>query len=181
MSRLRGYAPDEFDRAAERRRLRGVHLPVTPWWRRALPVLAVLVLAPLAAWAVFTYGLRSGIDPADAIADIRGSVGEEATPAATPDPDVDRTVAVTLLDGTEDGSGEDVAAVLEEAGYENVRVSGYRAREPLGSTVFVREADVQDVGEDVAGLLSRESGGAAPEVVESADAASSAPVVVVLR
>ena len=196
--------------------------------RRLVPFVAVLVLAPTAAWLVFTFGLRGQVPQAadaikslreegayglvkpgsdgaagggdDAAADdarrsVRGSSGEVASDDsrtggsdsgdATDSAAVDRTVSVTVLDGSEDGGGEDVARRLRSSGYRQVNESTYSADEPVDSTVYVRSVEYSDTASDVARVVSAQAGGSARsarvEVVVSEDAASSAPIVVVVR
>lgn len=109
-------------------------------------------------------------------ADTRGT----ADPTA-----IDRTVSVTVLDGSEDGNGEDVARTLRSSGYRQVNESTYSAADPAETTVYVRSADYSDTASDVARLVSAQIGAptrpARVEVVQSAEAASSAPIVVVVR
>lgn len=187
MNRRHGYAPDEFDEAAAARELEAAHRPPRRPRRRALPWLAILVLAPLAAWAVFTFGVRSGVlpTPTEALDDLRAraTTAEVQGAAEREEPaEVDHTAVVALLDGTAGGdAAEEAQALLEDAGYENVTTGVYRSAEPRRTTVFVRSAGEADLGADVARLLGSAAGGATPEVVESADATSSAPVVAVLR
>lgn len=200
---MASYPRDEFDAAAEAREIVGAHRSPRKRSRLIVPVLLVVVLAPLTAWALFTFTLRGQVPQAaealqaslgggdasqHARAGTGGARGEGAGSDTLPPADpaaVDRATGVTLLDGTEDGSGEDVAAALEDSGYENVRTGTYSASDPATTTVYMRSAEVTDTARDVARIASAaqggEKGGAPISVVESAAAASSAPIVVVLR
>lgn len=184
------YEPDEFDRAAENREVDGAHRAPRSWFARALPWIAVVVLAPLAAWALFTFGLRSGVipAPADALEELRGSAAASpVTPSATESLDPDTDLAVTVLDGTSDGTvAQDVIAELQGAGYAELTSADYDSANPATSTVYVRSAAEHDTAADVAArateVLQEADPAAEPVVVvESAAAASSAPVVLVLR
>ena len=167
-----------------------------------LPLLLVLILAPALAWALFTFVLRSGVlpSPSDLIGGGTsatptggggtGGPGETgatdgpgtATPTASPVLDVRYGTAVTFLDGTDAGTdGQDLATALETAGYQQLRVGQYSAGDPAATTVYYRDATVEDTARDVAARIERATGARAVDVVESATAASSAPIVVVLR
>lgn len=189
------HAPDEFDRAARERTIVGAHRRARPGGRRVLPVLLVLVLAPLAAWALFTFVIQAGVLPSpseliggtasvSASPSATGSAAGQATPSPTPTrpADVRLDTALTLLDGTEAGAaGQDAADALEAAGYTQLRIGEYGATEPALTTVYYRDATVEDTARDVAARLERATGADAVDVLESATAASSAPIVAVLR
>ena len=105
--------------------------------------------------------------------------GEPCTAAPV---DVRPDTAITVLDGSATGAaGQDAADHLEDAGYRQIRVGEYGASEPAATTVYYRDADVADTAQDVAARVERATGTTVSEVLESATAASSAPVVVVLR
>lgn len=185
------HQPDEFDRAARGRTIVGAHRRGRSGGRRLLPVLLVVVLAPLLAWAAFTFVVRSGVlpSPSEIIAGEDGasgspSVGAVGTTTASPTapPDIQYDTALTLLDGTEAGAaGQDAADALETAGYTQIRIGEYGAGEPAATTVYYRDATVEDTARDVAARLETATGAQAVEILESATAASSAPVVAVLR
>lgn len=189
------HESDEFDRAARQRTIVGAHRRERSGLRRALPVVLVVLLAPLAAWALFTFVVRSGVLPAPSEL-VAGTAGQTATPGAsgtaaggsgaasgTAAPaDVRPDTAITVLDGSATGAaGQDAADHLEDAGYRQIRVGEYGASEPAATTVYYRDADVADTAQDVAARVERATGTTVSEVLESATAASSAPVVVVLR
>lgn len=111
---------------------------------------------------------------------------EDASERGGSDPTaIDRTTSVTVLDGSQDDVGEDVARTLRSSGYGKVTQSTYSSGSPVDTTVYVRSEEYLDTASDVARLVSAQIGTptrpARVEVVESAEAASSAPIVVVVR
>lgn len=177
------YPEDEFDSPGDDGPDPiGVHREPVPAWRSWLPLLAVLIIAPLLAWgAVSLLGSRSG-SPTETATTMTAAAAASATPTATASAtlagDADMTTGVTVHNGTStSGLGTLTGEKLTNAGFTAVTVSQgmYSLAEPTTTTVYYASPDDQSTAEAVARALG------VTNVVESATEAQSNPIVVVLR
>ncbi len=197
------YSPDEFDVDEEDGTTPvGVHRAQLPAWRNWLPLLLVIVIAPLLAWGAVTLlgdaaGSRPEAKPSaateqpdqDAATEPAsttptGSVGkvspgqegsEKATKAAE---GVNLTLGVTVHNGTTvSGLAGRTGDRLRNAGYTAVTVSQgiYSATDPQATTVFYDSDENMATARALADALGIDN------VVQSTEATGSNPLVVVLR
>lgn len=194
------YPEDEFDVADDGVPAPvGVHRAQAPVWRSWLPLLLVLVLAPLLAWGAVTLLGRAGSSPAGGSSapaatagaveatDAGGQAAEEAAPAteepaepATTEPaaQADYTTGVTVLNGTSTtGLAGRTGDRLTNAGFTAVSVpsGAYSQAAPEVTTVYYASADNAATAQAVADSLG------VTNVVESVESAQSNPIVVILR
>lgn len=131
---------DEFDVAGRDRAPEGVHRSPRPLWRALLPVVAVIVLAPLLAWGAISL-LGGGEDPA-------------AAPTATA-----TATAAATEGGTESAT---------EGGTATAEPTGAASEEPTDATPTPEETEPAanvELGTPIAVLNGAGVGGLAGEVV----------------
>ena len=196
------YDEDEFDTLGADRVPVGVHRRPVPWWRRTLPFVVVLVLAPVLAFTVVQlWSQETDPAPDPTSAEVSGSDdpsagGEETTDEGepgqdgestdeesespteeetTPADDLDRDLGVWVLNGAGVGglAGE-VTAQLADDGWSNVAAADYSYRLPTDSAIFYTTADMADEAEAIGDELGITA------LYEDPDAASNG-VVIVLR
>lgn len=197
------YSPDEFDVDEEDGATPvGVHRAQLPAWRSWLPLLLVIVIAPLLAWgAVSLLGNAAGsrpeakpTTPADQAAQDTatepastvptGSVGQvspgqETSEAPSKDAaGTDFTLGVTVHNGTTvSGLAGRTGDRLRNAGHTAVTVSQgiYSVTDPQVTTVFYDSDKNKPTAMALAATLGIDN------VVQSTEATGSNPLVVVLR
>lgn len=196
------YPEDEFDVAEDGAPTPvGVHRAQVPVWRSWLPLLLVLVLAPLLAWGAVSLlgrvsssgtedgaqaaattagdqaaGGATGQAPADPAAPESGAEPTEV--ATTPAAQADLTTGVTVLNGTSTtGLASRTGDRLTNAGFTTVSIpSGvYSETDPDLTTVYYASPEDLGTAQAAASTLG------ITNVVESAAAAQSNPIVVILR
>lgn len=193
-----GYPEDEFDRAGRDRTPQGVHRAPRSIWRTLLPVIAVVVLAPLLAWGAITLLGGTGADPqatpseaatagsaaptdaattapgatTDAPAETTEPPAEEEPPAAP----VDTAASIAVLNGAGvNGLAGDIVGRLADAGFANGTAADYGAAEPQGTTLYYNNAELAATARAVGEALG------ITEIVESAGATSTTDIAIVLR
>ena len=201
------YPEDEFDaRNDEAHEPIGVHRAPVPAWRSWVPLLAVIVIVPLLAWAAvtllgkagYTAPSAQGSASASATAELAG--GEEATeataaaegeqtaapqesvqteePAAPAVQDADLTTGVTIHNGSSvNGLAGRTGDRLANAGYTDVNVQQGVYRQSTPETTTIYYASADN--EATARAIGEALG--ITNVVESAEVAQSNPIVIVLR
>ena len=198
------YPRDEFDIRDDERVPVGVHRAPEPAWRSWLPLLIILVVVPILAWGAVKLLGSSGSDTSSATAAATSAASAAATSAgqngagqnsseqqggagsatqtqeASPAPatDADLTTGITIYNGTTtNGLAGRTGSKLTNAGYTSVTVPGgiYESEAPTSSTIYYASA----TNEATAQALAKTLGISA--VVESAEGASSSPIVIVLR
>lgn len=198
------YSPDEFDADEDGVTPVGVHRAQLPAWRSWLPLLLVIVIAPLLAWgAVTLLGGAAGGKPAakaTSVAQVPETeapqepgpaptteVGQVAPGTGSAEPtdggskasgSTDFTLGVTVHNGTTvSGLAGRTGDRLRNAGYTSVTVSQgiYSATDPQVTTVFYGSDANLASAQAVAQTLGIDN------VVRSTDATGSNPLVVVLR
>lgn len=200
------YPEDEFDAKPDDGPVPvGVHRAEVPAWRSWIPLLIVLIVVPALAWgAVRLLGRNAGLSAPGGTSSSAPSVTEAAQPSPqapstpsqkaatpssaapsatptqeeTPAANVDYDTGVTVHNGTATtGLAGRTGDRLASAGFTGVSVSQgmYSADEPAASTVFYASAEYEATAQAVASQLGITA------VVESADEATSNPIVVVLR
>lgn len=176
------YPEDEFDALGKNRSPQAVHRAPRPWWRVWGPLIAVVVLAPLLAFALVKVATNDGApsggtqpttpvvttEPTDTAtgdgesgAATEGGEGEatdatgEPTEDATPEPPpVDRGVAVSVLNGARvQGLAGSVQERLTGEGWTNVTAGNYTSAQPEVSTVFYANAELQPAAQALADSL----------------------------
>lgn len=190
------YEEDEFDLAARERGPRGVHRPVQPRWKRLLPYIVALILAPILAFAAISLLNRDAgtEDPAaaptpavtEAAADPTATVApaepaepsEAAAPAEpteeTPTPDIRYDTTVVVLNGVGvPGIAGRGAERLAAAGFTSTQADNYTSAVPENSTVYYASPDLADTAAAVGQTLGITA------IVEDAEATSA--IAVVLR
>lgn len=196
------YPEDEFDRAGRNRTPQGVHRAPRSVWRALLPVIAVVVLAPLLAWGAITLlGGTGGQAPsATATQEATAEPTEpaESTPAGeptaetppesaeptaepteedtTPAAPVDFTAGIIVLNGAGiNGLAGELVGELSSAGFNNSVAADYRAGAPDTTTLYYNNAELLATAQQVGETLG------IANLVESASATSSTDIAVVLR
>ena len=192
------YPDDEFDAAdADGPVPVGVHRAQVPAWRSWIPLLAVLIIVPLVAWGAVAL-LRHGGAPSSTATSSESGAAPDA-PAASPRPadtgdtpapdasgtpgqqspdNADLTTGITVHNGTAvSGLAGRTRSKLGNDGFTSVNVADgvYGATDPATTTVFYAAPENASTARAVAGSLG------VTNVVESAEEASSNPIVVVLR
>ncbi|WP_194949353.1 LytR C-terminal domain-containing protein [Actinomyces trachealis] len=194
------YSPDEFDADDDGISPVGVHRAQLPAWRSWLPLLLVIVIAPVLAWgAVTMLGDSAGststntsskatttpqaeepsVSPTASIGNVAPETGasSEAT-ASSAHASTDFTLGVTVHNGTTiSGLAGRTGDRLRNAGYTAVTVSQgiYSGTDPMTSTVFYGDEKNQPTARALADTLGIQN------VQQSVDATGSNPLVVVLR
>ncbi|SPT53638.1 Uncharacterised protein [Actinomyces bovis] len=195
------YSPDEFDAETDGISPVGVHRAQLPAWRSWLPLLLVIVIAPLLAWgAVAMLGSSAGspeskptakataapqaeqpgVSPTASVGNVvpeTGSAGGGATASGAPS-STDFTLGVTVHNGTTvSGLAGRTGDRLRNAGYTSVTVSQgiYSGNDPATSTVFYGDDKHQPTARALADTLKIKN------VQKSTEATGSNPLVVVLR
>jgi hypothetical protein len=135
---------DEFDVAGRDRAPEGVHRSPRPLWRALLPVIAVIVLAPLLAWGAISL-LGGGEDPA-------------AAPTAT------------ATAGATEGGTEGATEGATEGGTATAEPTGAASEEPTDATATPTPEESEpaanvELGTPIAVLNGAGVGGLAGEVV----------------
>ncbi|UNX55290.1 LytR C-terminal domain-containing protein [Georgenia sp. TF02-10] len=193
------YPEDEFDVAGRDRVPQGVHRAPRPLRRTLLPVLAVVVLAPLLAWGAVSL-LGGGGSPGtsasptaqatdDAATEVpteeppageetpepgESPTGEETTPAEETPSDVAYDTAIAVLNGSGvTGLAGDAVGQLAAAGFTGGIADDYAGGAPTTTTLYYNNADLAPTAQEVASVLGIDT------VVESADATSA--IAIVLR
>ncbi|MDO5700441.1 MAG: LytR C-terminal domain-containing protein [Bowdeniella nasicola] len=87
------YEEDEFDVAARDRGPTGVHRRLEPAWRRYLPFLIAIIVAPLLAWGAVQLLSAMRSDTSDTPTPVATETSEETTPDASPSPEQNETPA----------------------------------------------------------------------------------------
>lgn len=140
---------DEFDVAGRDRAPEGVHRSPRPLWRALLPVIAVIVLAPLLAWGAISL-LGGGEDPA-------------AAPTAT------ATAGATEggTEGATEGGTESATEGATEGGTATAEPTGAASEEPAATQTpeETEPAANVELGTPIAVLNGAGVGGLAGEVV----------------
>lgn len=192
------YEEDEFDLAARERGPRGVHRPVQPRWKRLLPYLVALALAPILAFAVISLLNKDAApdgDQTDAAATSEVTVAptepaatepappaeatEPAAPAeptteAPPPPDVRYDTTVVVLNGAGvQGIAGRGADRLAAAGFTSTQADNYNQTSPENSTVYYASPELADTANAVGEALGITA------IVEDAEATTA--IAVVLR
>jgi hypothetical protein len=182
------YPQDEFDVLGSNRVPQGVHRTPVPRWRRLLPFVIVLVLAPTLAYLGVSYLANLGSGTAtDAPAVVTtepsadATATAEATPTVEPEPQptveeipVNLDAAVLVLNGSGiRGIASSAADTLGAAGFTTVTTGNSTSSVPTESTVYYANADLATTAQLVATTLG------IALVVEDAGATDS--VAVVLR
>lgn len=195
------YEEDEFDLAARERGPKGVHRPVQPRWKRLLPYLVAVILAPILAFAAISFLNRDPLtedpaaaptaaatttetaaDPATepaptdtaAPATEEPAPTEEPPPTEEPAPDVRFDAAVVVLNGAGvQGIAGRATERLGEAGFTSTQADNYNRNTPENSTVYYASAELADTAAAVGETLGIAS------IVE--DAAATPSIAVVLR
>ncbi|WP_277050494.1 LytR C-terminal domain-containing protein [Ruania albidiflava] len=195
------YDEDEFDALGADRVPVGVHRRPVPWWRHALPFVAVLILAPLLAFVVVQVWSQESDQVADPTPEVtapadegsgadEGSDGEDATGSEettggpesespteeeTTADDLDRDLGVWVLNGAGvSGLAGEAAARLQEDGWTNVEAADYSHELPTDSAIFYTTADMAEEAEAIGEELGIST------LYEDPQAASNG-VVIVLR
>ncbi|WP_226920847.1 LytR C-terminal domain-containing protein [Georgenia subflava] len=114
------YPEDEFDVAGRDRIPQGVHRGARPMWRTLLPIVAIVVLAPLLAWGAISLlggageeeppptATTAGEETDPAGEPTGGPTGEPTDGAATDEPTDDGATDGEPTDEPTDGAGGDV-------------------------------------------------------------------------
>lgn len=196
------YSPDEFDTDEDSVAPVGVHRAQLPAWRSWLPLLLVIVIAPMLAWGAVTL-LSDSVDSKTSAKATSAAQEPEETQAPGPAPTTkvgqvapgtgsaepssgsskgsgptDFTLGVTVHNGTTvSGLAGRTGDRLRNAGYTSVTVSQgiYSATDPQTTTVFYGSDTNLPSAQAVAETLGIQN------VVKSTDATGSNPLVVVLR
>lgn len=193
------YPEDEFDVAGRDRVPQGVHRAPRPLRRTLLPVLAVVVLAPLLAWGAVSL-LGGGGSPGtsasptaqatdDAATEVpteeppageetpepgESPTGEETTPAEETPSDVAYDTAIAVLNGSGvTGLAGDAVGQARRGRLHRRHRRRLRRRRPTTTTLYYNNADLAPTAQEVASVLGIDT------VVESADATSA--IAIVLR
>lgn len=177
-----------------------MHRAPRPWWRVWGPLIAVVILAPLVAFGLvrLAAGGSNEADPTPTVSPTseqtttEGETGgeetsapegtdpsegdgasEEPTETATPEPEIDRSVAVSVLNGASvQGLAGRTQEALQALEWTSVTAGNYTSAQPTVSTVFYRDESLRAAAEAVAADLGIEP------VTELGDIAS---ITVVLR
>lgn len=174
----RAYPPDEFDDVGEQPGRRGAHRAKPSPVLAMLPVL--LVVLAVVAVVVGMMTLLGGGGTSSSVAQVPGATGQSATtpgassePPATPSPSeastapaaplpettapaVDRTVPVTVLNGTRrSGLAGQATEVLRDKGWTVPRADNFRGDDTPPTTVFYPREDLASTAAAVAADLGR--------------------------
>lgn len=175
------YPDDEFDAPADPTAPRGVHRAPRSAWSRWWPFVAVLVIAPLLAYAIVTFVSRDqstdddtasgatsaptatatpgasedasgeATEPADDASDEETEPADEET---TPAPEADLSTPVTVYNAAGiQGLASTGAGELTEAGFTSVVADNFGGTAPASSTVFYETEDQAATAELVASTL----------------------------
>ncbi len=172
------YPEDEFDTLGADRVPQGVHRTPVPRWRRLLPFVVVLLVAPTLAYLGVSYlanqGSPSSSETSAAVATTEPTPSEtadegtpteepsaapsetEPTPTETPteDADIQRGAAVFILNGAGvAGLAGQATGKLEADGFTDVTPADYASSVPTASTVYYNNPDLQATAEQVGTLL----------------------------
>ncbi|GAA4414680.1 LytR C-terminal domain-containing protein [Georgenia halophila] len=189
------YPEDEFDVAGRERSPQGVHRGARPLWRALLPVLAVIVLAPLLAWGAIELLGRAEEEPPPSAETTEQTTGGEETTAEptgeetttpeqktteeTPEDEttaanIDYDTTITVLNGAGvAGLAGETAQQLNAEGFTDTVAEDYGFAQPAVTTLYYENPELQATAEEVASILGISN------VVESAEATVS--IAVVLR
>lgn len=190
------YPEDEFDVGEDGGPAPvGVHRAPVPAWRGWLPLLVVLVLAPLLAWgAVSLLGRTSSSSTDAATSQSTATAAQESTAQSTatsteaagaaPTTEAstaaaaDLTTGVTVLNGTSTtGLATRTGERLQTAGFTAVSIpsGAYSLASPTTTTIYYASADNLPAAQAAGTTLG------ITNLVESAAEAESNPIVIVLR
>ena len=162
------YPPDEFDTVERGSVPRGVHRATRSVWKRVWPFLLVIVLFPAIAYGAVTYwsSERNGTptatsSPSDVVvpqetpaetpveAPVETPVETPAAPVATADL---ATPVVVFNATTTGGLAASAAAVLTDAGWEEVTTDNFAGTESI-STVRFASAELEVTAQAAADKL----------------------------
>ncbi|WP_182354333.1 hypothetical protein [Flaviflexus huanghaiensis] len=173
------YPPDEFDELADARRLRGTHRQRRHWLLTIAPILAAIVLAPLAGWGIVEIMSQDGVANPFITQDAEESAveSEEPTtpatdeassdPEPTPEPEeseeperetdppipgVDYGARIDLLDGG--GAAEAAESALVTAGFTAITSGGFEGANPAQSAIFFATPDLYTTAQNIARTLN---------------------------
>ncbi|MFH5824916.1 LytR C-terminal domain-containing protein [Georgenia sp. AZ-5] len=195
------YPEDEFDRAGRDRSPQGVHRAPRSLGRALLPLIAVVVLAPLLAWgAISLLGGTGGSEPPVATAETTAPPAEPTTeapaeppaapteetsaePSAEPteeeteeEAEVDYTAGIAVLNGAGiNGLAGDVVAELSSEGFSGGTAADYASAAPATTTLYYNNADLAATAQEIGSLLGISN------LVESASATQTTDIAIVLR
>ncbi|WP_420110526.1 LytR C-terminal domain-containing protein [Pseudactinotalea sp.] len=185
------YPEDEFDTLGADRTPQGVHRAPLSRWRKLLPFIIVLVLAPTLAFvAVRALSGGDGEDPPTTAGETTAEPTTDAEPTDEPtsedepteeetteEPaaDLDYTIQVWVLNGSGvSGLAADTVEVLIADGWEGANAADYSRPQPSGTTLFYDNADQAEEAAAVGDLLG------ITNLVENSSAAAG-DIVIVLR
>ena len=179
------YPADEFDRLADARTIRGTHRRKESnlkWW---LALVAVVILAPTAGWAISNYIGSSEEEPAPTASAKEAPSGAPSGASSTAGPSGDPSSSggnKPSESGKPSGTpSTDASATgkqkLEKAGYTKVSANNYSGGSPAVSTVFYAKASDAQAAKQVAAALGIRPG----NVVLAPKATGGDQIVVVLR
>ncbi|MCK6212473.1 LytR C-terminal domain-containing protein [Georgenia sp. EYE_87] len=161
------YPEDEFDVAGRDRTPQGVHRGPRPLLRTLLPILAVIVLAPLLAWGAISLLGGSG-EPGPSAATTAAQDTAAPTAGAT-----DGTTGEAPAEGTTEGAEPTSEAPTEEAPTEEETTEEPAGQVEYGTAIAVLNgAGVNGLAGEVVGTLASEgfTGGVADDYTSGAPA-----------
>lgn len=194
------YEEDEFDIAARQRGTGGAHRRAESTWRRFLPLLVILVVAPLLAWGVMSLLTKdrdsAAPSPTETVStpaegeqsqapaeeeQTTAAPSEEPSEAPSEEPseepdaeDVNYDAPIVVLNGAGINQlAAQVAEVLTAEGFTAVQPSNYDRELPTVSTIFYHSEAEKGAAEAISQKLG------ISELVESAEATQS--IAIVLR
>lgn len=185
------YPEDEFDIAGRSGPVGAHFAPESRWKRIFLPLLIVLIVAPLLGWVALLW-----ISPADiGLVDSKPTTAtttpttapptttpppaspSPTTPSPTPSETVDKAVKIQVLNNSgRQGLAAKVADKLKEGGYTNTsadNASGFKASTP--TTVFYTKEE-----DKAAALAIAEAAGLSADQVRQKKVSDQTPIVVLL-
>lgn len=156
------YELDEFDRLAETFPA-GAHRRPVKRWRKILPFVLVIVIAPLLGWGAFIGFKNSG----NALPDIpkkteKPQVTQEQPSTPTPSEtqsseqptEPDRSIAVTVLNGSNiNGAAGRAAQTLINNGYVNVQTGDTSVYGLSESSIYYSDESYRVTAENIAKFL----------------------------
>ncbi|MBT0993136.1 LytR C-terminal domain-containing protein [Cellulomonas sp. DKR-3] len=173
------YPDDEFDAPPDPTAPRGVHRAPRSAWSRWWPFVAVLVIAPLLAYAIVTFASRdqstddgsaaaptttsaptsaatggASEEPSDEASEPADETSEPADEETTPTAEADLSTPVTVYNGAGiQGLAGAGAGQLTEAGFTSVTADNFSGTAPATSTVYYATEDQAGTAELVASTL----------------------------
>ena len=151
------YPEDEFDRIGKNLP-QGAHRPGQPWWHGYLPLVIVIIAAPLLAWAMLLLigshpseannaeatatSQAPNTDPTQSPANTTEATGEpieseSATPTPEKPKEADKTVSVAVLNATGiNGLAAKQQAKIEDDGITNVSATNFTGTKPAVNTIY---------------------------------------------